>query len=31
MNDIEYLRKYYSGNIDDAIKRLELITIHKIE
>ena len=23
MNDIEYLKKYYSGNIDDAIKRLE--------
>ena len=24
MNNIEYLKKYYEGNIDDAIKRLEL-------
>ena len=23
MNDIEYLKKYYKGNIEDAIKRLE--------
>lgn len=23
MNNIDYLKKYYSGNIDDAIKRLE--------
>ena len=23
MTDIEYLKKYYKGNIDDAIKRLE--------
>ena len=24
MNDIEYLKKYYKGNIEDAIKRLEM-------
>ena len=24
MKDIEYLKKYYKGNIDDAIKRLEM-------
>ena len=23
MNDIEYLKKYYKGNITDALKRLE--------
>ncbi len=24
MNDIEYLKKYYKGNIEDALKRLEM-------
>ena len=23
MNDLEYLKKYYKGNIEEAIKRLE--------
>ena len=23
MNELEYLKKYYKGNIEDAIKRLE--------
>ena len=23
MSDLEYLKKYYNGNIDDGIKRLE--------